>query len=354
MRGSASDEERRALQAVILAGGEGTRLRPLTTLTAKPVVTLVDRPFIVYMLEWLRRHGVDEVILCCGFGAEGVRAVLGDGSRYGLALRYVEESEPLGTAGPLKLAAEHLGQRFIVCNGDILTDIDLHAQLRAHERSGALATLALVAVEDPSHYGLVATAADGAVTEFLEKPQGPIDPADAWVNAGAYVIEHEVLDAIEPGRAVSIEREIWPALVGQGLYAHRASGYWMDIGTPARYLQGSFDIVTGAVEVDRDRSHEAAAIGERCEIAPDARLGELVILGERVHIGARASIERSVVLAGAQIGEGVVLRDSIVAERAKIGDYAELEEDVVVGADAHIAAHSRVAAGTRVPPGESL
>jgi len=344
------------LQAVILAGGEGTRLRPLTTLTAKPVVTLVDRPFIVYMLEWLRRHGVEEVILCCGFGAEGVRAVLGDGTRYGLRLRYVEESEPLGTAGPLRLAAEHLGLRFIVCNGDILTDIDLHAQLQAHERSAAKATLALVAVEDPSHYGLVATAPDGAVTEFLEKPEGPVDPAEAWVNAGAYVMEHEVLDAIEPGRAVSIEREIWPALVGHGLYAHRASGYWMDIWTPARYLQGSFDIVSGAVEVevDREGSHEATAIGAGCEVAPDASLGEFVILGEHVSVGARARIERSVVLAGAQIGEGVVLRDSIVAERAKIGDYAELEEDVVVGADAHIAAHSRVASGTRVPPGESL
>jgi mannose-1-phosphate guanylyltransferase len=342
------------MQAVILAGGEGTRLRPLTTRVAKPVVTLVDRPFIAYMLEWLRRHGVEDVILCCGFGAEGVRAVLGDGSQYGLSLRYVEESEPLGTAGPLKLAAELLDERFIVCNGDVLTDIDLHAQIAAHERTGASATLALVAVEDPSAYGLVATAPDGAVREFIEKPQGPVDPGDAWINAGAYVIEREVIDAIEPGRAVSIEREIWPALVGHGLYAHRSSGYWMDIGTPARYLQGSFDIVTGAVDVDRDSAHEAAAIGAGCEIAPDARLGELVILGEAVRVGSGASIERSVVLAGAHIGDGAVLRESIVAERAKIGAYAQLEEDVVVGQDAEIAAHSRIASGTRVPPGESL
>jgi mannose-1-phosphate guanylyltransferase len=342
------------MQAVILAGGAGTRLRPLTTRVAKPVVTLVDRPFVVYMLEWLRRHGVDDVILCCGFGADGVRAVLGEGAQYGLRLRYVEESEPLGTAGPLKLAAEYLDERFIVCNGDILTDIDLQAQLEAHERTGAKATLALVSVEDPSHYGLVKTAEGGAVEEFLEKPEGAVDPGEAWINAGAYVIEHEVLDAIEPGRAVSLEREVWPALVGHGLYGHRASGYWMDIGTPARYLQGSFDIVTGAILVERVGGLQAAAIGELCEIAPDARLGELAILGEGVQVGSRASIERSVVLAGATIGDGAVLRDSIVAERAKIGDYAELEEDVVVGADAQIAAHSRVAAGTRVPPGESL
>ncbi|HXR13383.1 MAG TPA: NDP-sugar synthase [Solirubrobacteraceae bacterium] len=342
------------MQAVILAGGEGTRLRPLTTRVAKPIVTLVDRPFIVYMLEWLRRHGVDEVILCCGFGADGVRDVLGDGSDYGLRLRYVEESEPLGTAGPLVLAREHLEPRFFVCNGDILTDIDLGAQLAAHERTHARATLALIAVADPSAYGLVRTGADGAVTEFLEKPSEPIGAGEAWINAGAYVLEREVLDLIESGRAVSIEREIWPALIGHGLYGHRASGYWLDIGTPARYLQGSFDIITGAVEVERSARHDAAAIGERCEIAADARLGELVVLGERVRIGARASIERSVVLAGAQIGAGCVLRESIVGERAKIGAYAELEEDVVVGEDARIAAHSRVAAGTRVAPGACL
>jgi mannose-1-phosphate guanylyltransferase len=342
------------MQAVILAGGEGTRLRPLTTRVAKPVVTLVDRPFIVYMLEWLARHGVDEVILCCGFGAEGVRAVLGDGSRYGLSLRYVEESEPLGTAGPLALAREHLDQRFFVCNGDILTDIDLDALMAAHDRASATATLALIAVDDPSAYGLVRTAEDGAVTEFLEKPSEPIAAGEAWISAGAYVLQREVLDLIEAGRAVSIEHEIWPQLVGHGLYGHRTSGYWLDIGTPARYLQASFDIITGAVEVESSGRHGAPAIGERCEIAPDAKLGELVVLGARVQVGARASIERSVVLAGAQIGAGCVLRESIVAERAKIGDYTELEKDVVVGEDAEIAAHSRVAAGTRVAPGESL
>jgi len=342
------------MQAVILAGGAGTRLRPLTTRVAKPVVTLVDRPLIVYMLEWLRRHGVDEVILCCGFGADGVRAVLGDGSRYGLRLQYVEESEPLGTAGPLALAREHLDSRFFVCNGDILTDIDLDAQLAAHDRTHARATLALVAVDDPSAYGLVGTGEDGAVTEFLEKPSEPIGAGEAWISAGAYVLEREVLDLVEAGHAVSIEREIWPALIGHGLYGHATAGYWLDIGTPARYLQASFDIITGAVEVERSRGHDGSAIGERCEIAPDAQLGELVVLGELVQVGPRASIERSVVLAGAQIGEGCVLRESIVAERAKIGAYTELEEDVVVGQDAEIAAHSRVAAGTRVDPGACL
>jgi mannose-1-phosphate guanylyltransferase len=343
------------MRAVILAGGEGTRLRPLTSRVAKPVVTLVDRPFIVYMLDWLRRHGVEDILLCCGFGADGVRAVLGDGTRYGVALEYVEEQEPLGTAGPLALARERLEDepRFVVCNGDVLTDIDLGAQLAAHQRSGATATLALVEVEDPSAYGLVRTAGDGAVLEFVEKPAGGSEATAEgnWISAGAYVLERSVLELIEPGRAVSIEREIWPLLVGNGLHGHRARGYWLDIGTPARYLQGSFDILTGAVDVG---GPAPSAAPPSCEIASDARVGELVVLGEDVRVGAGARIERSVILAGAQIGAGCRLRGSIVAERAKIGDNTEMEEDVVVGEDAQIAAGSRVPAGTRLGPGERL
>ena len=341
------------MQAVILAGGSGTRLRPLTSRVAKPVVTLVDRPFIVYMLEWLRRHGCTDVILCCGFQADGVQAVLGDGAQHGVSLRYVAESEPLGTGGPLLLARELLDERFVVCNGDILTDIDLSAQLAAHERTGAVATLALVAVEDASAYGLVRCAPDGEVLEFVEKPSER-GAGEALISAGAYVLQRSVLELIEPGRQVSIEREVWPALIGAGLYGHRAEGYWLDIGTPERYLQGSFDIVAGAVAVDGRSPREVAAIGAGCEIADDARIGELVVLGDGVQVGAGASIERSVVLAGARIGAGSVLRDSIVGERAKIGRGVELEEGVVVGEDAEIAAHRLVAAGTRVAAGECL
>jgi mannose-1-phosphate guanylyltransferase len=341
------------MQAVILAGGSGTRLRPLTSRVAKPVVTLVDRPFIVYMLDWLRRHGFTDVILCCGFQAEGVQAVLGDGSAYGVSLRYVAESEPLGTGGPLLLARELLEERFVVCNGDILTDIDLGAQLAAHERSGAAVTLALVAVEDASAYGMVRCAPDGAVLEFVEKPSGP-PTGDALISAGVYVLERSVLELIAPGRQVSIEREVWPALIGNGLYGHVAEGYWLDIGTPERYLQGSFDIVAGVVNVDGPLARERARLGVGCEIAADARIGELVVLGDGVQVGAGASIERSVVLAGAQIGAGAVLRDSIVGERAKIGPNVELQEDVVVGEDAQIAADQLIAAGSRVAAGERL
>ncbi|MGA2007919.1 MAG: NDP-sugar synthase, partial [Solirubrobacteraceae bacterium] len=168
------------------------------------------------------------------------------------------------------------------------------------------------------------------------------------------VLERSVLELIAPGRQVSIEREVWPALIGAGLYGHVAEGYWLDIGTPERYLQGSFDIITGAVNVDGPVPRERAAIGVGCEIPADARIGELVVLGDGVQVGAGASIERSVVLAGAQIGAGAVLRDSIVGERAKIGPYVELEEGVVVGEDAQIAAKALIAAGTRVAAGERV
>src|SRR4051794_13453585 len=235
------------MQAVILVGGEGTRLRPLTVTVPKPVLPLVDRPFLVYMLEWLRRHGVDDVIMSCGFLATSVRNVLGDGSHLGLRLRFVEEPEPRGTAGALKYAEDLLDERFLMLNGDVLTDIDLTAQIAQHERTGAVGTLALVPVEDPTAYGLVRTNEDCSVDAFVEKPTA--DSIDTnLISAGAYVLERSVLDLIPPDRNVSIEREVWPRLVGAGLYTYAADAYWLDIGTPERYLQATFDILEGNVQ----------------------------------------------------------------------------------------------------------
>ena len=234
------------MQAVILVGGEGTRLRPLTSTVPKPVVPLVDRPFIAYMLEWLAGHGVDDVVMSCGFLATAVRNVLGDGSQYRVRLRFIEEPEPRGTAGALKYAEDLLDERFLMLNGDVLTDIDLTAQLAQHEQTGATGTLALVPVEDPSAYGLVRLRDDHSVEEFVEKPSA--DQIDTnLISAGAYVLERSMLDLIPPDRNVSIEREIWPQLVGNGLYGYAAEAYWLDIGTPERYLQGTFDILEGNV-----------------------------------------------------------------------------------------------------------
>ena len=225
------------MQALILAGGEGTRLRPLTSAVPKPVVTLVDRPFIAFMLEWLRDHGVDDVIMSCGFLAGGVRDVLGDGSAHGVRLRYVEEPEPLGTGGALKFAEDLLDERFLMLNGDILTDLDVTAQLALHEARGARGTLALTPVEDPSAYGLVRTRADGEVTGFVEKP-APDQIDTRNISAGIYVLERSVLELLEPGRRASIERDVFPRLVGDGLYGYVGEGYWLDIGTPGALPAG--------------------------------------------------------------------------------------------------------------------
>ncbi len=359
------------MQAVILVGGEGTRLRPLTSTVPKPVVPLVDRPLIAHMLEWLRRHGVDDVVLSCGFLATSVRNVLGDGSRWGLRLRYVEEPEPRGTAGALKYAEDLLAERFLMLNGDVLTDLDLTAQIAQHEATGATGTLGLVGVPDPSAYGLVHLDDERRVTEFVEKP--PADVVDTnLISAGAYVLERSVLDLVPPDRPVSIEREVWPRLVGAGLYAVPHDAYWADVGTPERYLQATFDIIEGNVRTDvMDRLGETyLAVSEHAEvhgrivppavvergarIAPGAHVGSLVVLADGVQVGEGSSVERAVVLQGAEIGADCVLRDCIVAAGVRIGDRTQVTDGAVVGEGVTIGADNVVTRGARVFPGVEL
>jgi mannose-1-phosphate guanylyltransferase len=359
------------MQAVILVGGEGTRLRPLTSTVPKPVVPLVDRPFIAYMLEWLHRHGVDDVVMSCGFLATAVRNVLGDGSQYGLRLRFIEEPEPRGTAGALKYAEDLLDERFLMLNGDVLTDIDLSAQIAQHDACNATATLALVAVDDPTAYGLVRCGADHAVHEFVEKPSA--DQIDTkLISAGAYVLQRTVLDLIPPDRNVSIEREVWPQLVGDGLYGFAADAYWLDIGTPERYLQGTFDILEGnvATAVAEVLGPGYLAVGDRveakgrivppavvdrgCTIAEGAHVGSLVVLGEGVSVGEGTSIERSVVLNGAEIGPRCVLRDCIVAAGVRVGEESTISAGAVLGEGVTVGARNVLTRGVRVFPQTDL
>jgi mannose-1-phosphate guanylyltransferase len=360
------------LQALILAGGEGTRLRPLTSTVPKPVVPLAGRPFISYMIEWLRGHGVDDVILGCGFMADGVRAVLGDGEGLGVRLRYLEEPRPLGTGGALKFAEDLLEERFLMLNGDVLTDIDLSAQLAQHERTGARATLGLIAVEDPSAYGLVGRAEDGSVTEFVEKP-GPEQREVALINAGAYILQREILDGMAPaGTNISIERDVFPTLVGHGLFGYEASGYWMDIGTPQRYLQGTYDILEGNVVTSVGRRLEESRlvavdaevldgrvvapvlVGAGCRLARGSVVGDRSVLGEGVIIGEGAHIECSVLLDGCVIGPGSVVRASILGAGVEIGARCRVEGGVVLGAGVKIGAGNALAAGARIFPGVEL
>lgn len=359
------------MQAVILVGGEGTRLRPLTSTVPKPVVPLVDRPFITYMLEWLREHGIEDVIMSCGFLATSVRNVLGDGSSLGIRLRFVEEPDPRGTAGALKFAESMLDERFLMLNGDVLTDIDLTAQIAQHERSGARATLALVPVEDPSAYGLVHLADDCSVSDFVEKPSS--DSIDTnLISAGAYVLEREILELVPANRNVSIEREVWPLLVGNGLYGYPSDSYWLDIGTPERYLKATFDIIEGNVRtalaerlgegylaIDSDSEVEGrvippAVVERGAHISTGAHVGSLVVLGEGVQIGAGTTVERAVILNGADIGPDCVLSDCVVAAGCRIGEGSQIGGGAVLGEGVTIGAHNTVTRGARIFPGVTL
>ncbi len=375
------------MQAVILVGGEGTRLRPLTSTVPKPLVPLVDRPFIVYMIEWLRAHGIEDVIMSCGFLATSVRNVLGNGSGLGIRLRFVEEPDPRGTAGALKFAESMLDERFLLLNGDVLTDLDLTAQLAQHERTGARATLALVPVEDPTAYGLVRLTPEHAVGEFVEKPSSdqleggartagrggsPLHTYTNLISAGAYVLEREVLELVPPERAVSIEREVWPLLIGEGLYGFPSESYWLDIGTPERYLQGTFDIIEGRVRTAvgelvgsdylsvapdaqvQGRVVPPAVLQRGVHVAEGAQVGSLVVLGEGVAIGAGATVERSVVLNGAEIGAGCTLRDCIVAAGCRVGEGTQITGSAVLGEGVTVGAHNVVTRGARIFPGVTL
>jgi mannose-1-phosphate guanylyltransferase len=359
------------MQAVILVGGEGTRLRPLTTTVPKPVVPLVDRPFIAYMLEWLREHGVDDVVLSCGFLASGVRNVIGDGSRFGVRIRYVEEPRPLGTGGAVKFAEDLLDERFLMLNGDVLSDIDLSEQIALHEEKGARCTLALIGVEDPSAYGLVRLNDDSSVRGFLEKPS-PDQIDTNLISAGAYVVERDVLELIPPDTTFSIEREVFPTLVGDGLYGFVGRGYWLDIGTPQGYLQATFDILERNVHtamgdrldgsylavdesIDPDGRVVPPAVVERgCRIAEGARIGALAVLAPDVTVGGGTTIEQAVVLQGAEIGADCRLSYCIVGAGARVGDRTHIEGGAVLGEGVSVGSDNVLTAGARIFPGVSL
>ncbi len=271
--------------AVILAGGEGTRLRPLTEWLPKSMLPIANRPFLEHQIEHLRRHGVTRVILSCGYLPEPIRAHFGD------RLEYAVESQPLGTGGAIAFAAAGIDETFVVCNGDVLTDLDLTAQIELHRARSARATIALQRVDDPSAYGLVRTGFGDAVTAFIEKPSP--DEADVdTINAGTYVLEPGVRDLIETGRMVSVEREVFPRLIGDGLYARVDDGRWRDIGTPESYLAANLEAMPAGGLIDPS-----------AQIDPGADVTESVI-GAGAHLEAGARVRRSVVLPGAVVRAG--------------------------------------------------
>ncbi len=334
----------------MLAGGEGTRLKPLTVTTPKPVMPLAGRPFLSFMLDWVHSHGADEVILSCGFMSDAVKSVLGD-IYDGMRLRHVTEDEPLGTAGPVRLAYDEglLEERVLVLNGDVLTDIDLTAELEQHERTGARATLALYPVDDTSSYGVVPTDDDGRVTEFIEKGGG--DPPTNRINAGAYVLERDVVESIPAGRAVSFEREVFPSIIGAGLYGYDAAGYWIDIGTPERYLEATWDLLAGRVRSTLPpRDETGSLIYENCLLA-GAHVGPQSVLGRHCSVSTDARVERSVLHERVHVGADATVIESVLADGVRVGERARVGPDAMVGANAVIEADAVVGLGARVEPG---
>jgi mannose-1-phosphate guanylyltransferase len=320
-------------QAVILVGGEGTRLRPVTSRVPKPVAPVVERPFVAYILDNLARHGVEKAVFSTGFLAEAIEAVIGDGSGYGLEVAYAIEAEPLGTAGAIANCRPLLDAgSFYVFNGDVLSDVDLSALAATHAAKGGASTIFLTPVDDPRRYGLVELRQDGAVASFLEKPgewQGT-----ALINAGVYVLEPEVLEMIPRGRLFSIERGVFPKLAAAGsLYGYIDQGYWRDIGTPDSYLQAHFDILERQVDTS-----VADVLGEQylyvapsAEIAAGARVVPPCYIAAGARVGARARIGPLAVLgAGAQVAEGATVVEAVVQSDVVIGAHAQVEGSILV------------------------
>jgi mannose-1-phosphate guanylyltransferase len=316
------------VQALILAGGEGTRLRPLTYTVAKPVLPLVGRPHIAYVIDWLARHGVDDVIVSCGHLADGMKSALQD-LELGVQIRFAEEPDARGTAGAIRFADDMLAERFFVLNGDVLCDLDLTALIAQHTDTGARGTLALYPVADPTGYGLVHRQDDGEITEFLEKPEPDQIDTDE-INAGAYLLERSVLEEIPPDREVSIEREVFPRLIGRGLYGIRLEGYWIDIGTPDRFLEANWDILEKRVEtVMSDQLDEPMMVGEGCEISEGAELRLPCVIGDGSRIGDGAVVERSVLLDGCTVEDGATVSNSILSAGVTVEAGAKLDGEVV-------------------------
>lgn len=333
------------MRAVVLVGGFGTRLRPLTLSTPKQMLPVLDRPMIEWVLAGLARHGVDDAVLSLGYKPDAFAAAYPDGVCAGVSLHYAVEPEPLDTAGAIRFAALDAGidSRFVVVNGDVLTDLDVTALVDFHDRAGAEGTIALHQVEDPSAFGVVPTHADGRVAAFVEKPPRGEAPTDL-INAGTYVLEPSVLDRIDAGRKVSVEREVFPAMVADGaLYARHDGGvYWIDTGTPLQYLGAMLDIVDG----------RRPALGATPPaIDPSARVDgavdDAVVLAGAV-VADGATVRRSGVLPGARVEAGAVVEDSVVGPRAVIGAGARVVNGSVIGDDVVVEAGAAVD-GRRIP-----
>jgi NDP-sugar pyrophosphorylase family protein len=351
------------MKAILLAGGKGTRLRPLTIHTPKPIVPIFDRPFLHYQLDLLRQvPEIDEVVLSLNYQPRRIEEIFGDGGDSGLAIRYVVEPSPLGTGGAVRYAGESLRESVVVFNGDVLTEVDLAAVIALHRERKAKATIVLTPVENPAAYGLVETDADGSILRFLEKPK-PDEITCDTINAGIYVLEPDTFDRIPKDTPWSIERSFFPSLIErhERFVAYVCRGYWIDIGTPEKYVQVHRDIMDGryraapfaggrakiCVSADA-RVEEGATLDGPCFIdagavvKAGARIGPYSVVGRECHIEEHAVIEQAIVWANTRVSQDAVVRQSIVGRHCHIGRSAVVEDGAILGDKSVLTDYSRV------------
>ncbi len=355
------------MQAVVLIGGKGTRLRPITHTVPKALVPLRNTPYIQYLVDSLRAAGVEEAIFSMGYLPDPIKQYLGGQDLNGFSLKYVVEARPLGTGGGIKNVEEHLEEGpFVATNGDILTGLDLREVIQAHQDSGALATITLTVAEDPTAYGLVEVDSQLYVRRFVEKPSYD-EVRTNLVNSGIYVLEREVLGMIPSEREVSIEREVFPRLQEMGkLRAYVSSAYWQDIGIPERYLQASHDVLSGVVgrgdEFEYLSVHPSVStsqevtllppicIARDCKVASGATVGGHTALGERCIIGEGATVQGSILFEGVQVGDGTLVRSAIVGPGVVIGSNCVVRGVSVLGAECVVDDDNIIDQGIRVSP----
>ncbi|HEX5143696.1 MAG TPA: NDP-sugar synthase [Mycobacterium sp.] len=342
------------VDAVVLVGGKGTRLRPLTLSAPKPMLPTAGLPFLTHMLSRIAAAGIEHVVLGTAFQAATFEAEFGDGSKLGLQIDYVFEEQPLGTGGAIANVASKLRyDTALIFNGDVLSGADLGQLLASHHEHAADVTLHLVRVADPRAFGCVPTDEDGRVTAFLEKTQ---DPPTDQINAGCYVFKREIVDTIPTGRAVSVEREVFPGLLADGakVCGYVDSSYWRDMGTPEDFVRGSADLVRGIAPSPALAGHRAESlVHDGASVAPGAVLIGGTVVGRGVEIGAGARLDGAVIFDGARVEPGSVIERSIIGFGARIGPRA-LIRDGVIGDGADIGARCELLRGARVWPGVVL
>jgi mannose-1-phosphate guanylyltransferase len=351
------------MQAVILVGGQGTRLRPLTLTVPKPMLPLMNRPFLEFQIDLCRRHGIKDIILSTAYKPEVFEDYFGDGSRFGVKLTCVTEDEPLDTCGAVKNVERYIDDTFLVFNGDVLTDLDLTSLISFHREKGGKATLYLTRVEDPTAYGLVPLDRRGRISEFLEKPSWDQVITDL-INAGTYVLEPGLLDRVPDGECFSFERQLFPGLLEDriAMYGFPSDAYWMDIGTPAKYLQAHYDILARRMPFDFDGEEIRPSVwaGEAVELSPEAAVFGPTLIGPACRIEAHATISSNCVLGpGCEVGEGAHLEGAVLHEGCRAGAESVLRQCVLaagvsIGEKVHVSDQAVLGGGVVVEDDNDL